>query len=658
MGRLTALATRAGKGKAGRSKFQSVLGRWARMKLYRGHLQNSTGFEGVTSRGPKAWKQAAENRKRRSLSLIESAMAKSINLPPLESAEKVSRPANPSLSTVVSNLAAILKVVHKIGMLSKEQQDTLIEQIKQANQASREQAQEAPVAKLVGVPANDNDISPLDAPLTELANQINVLIAAIKEAKVGGNNDNDTDTFGGRKQKNAKSESARGGKGKWNASKGLKGLGSHDISKLESKGYKVTKNGILAPAKIGKDGKALGRSFVSLNEAEKVIHGRIPTALSKFKSNTVEKAGRVVKGSSVAKGAKALAGSAPAQKIAGTLATGIKASRGKMLGKVGLDVIQKIAGPIIAKGIGKTVLKSIPIVGAVAGAGFALSRLIQGDVVGAGLELASGLAGPLTAIPAFIASVARDTYSGAYGVQPEQDPYVAERMGQITDSVKSLVMSALKPSIKKTDSASQANPYSQVTGGSPTSPEALKAPTVPSLAGPVTAGAGADVGAAPTAQPAAAPTAQPAAAPAVQTSGTVEQRAKPAGPSLAATGGPAKIATPSPANDKGFTPPPESFSSGSVDTSPMPLPPKVASVTPPAPTVGRDIIEKTTTNDAKRNDAPPVDLAGLSRPNKLPRTPATSPTSRTGAKGMGNVPNVNYSYSEFAGQLYFGAMAA
>lgn len=647
--RLAVLAARVARSKGGRRIAKKVLARWAREKLS-GNGQRGSADENTQS----GRTTAARSLTTRKFGIVGIALAKSINLPPLESAEKVSRPANPSLSTVVSNLAAILKVVHKIGMLSKEQQDTLIEQIKQANQASREQAQEAPVAKLVGVPANDNDISPLDAPLTELANQINVLIAAIKEAKVGGNNDNDTDTFSGRKQKNAKSESARGGKGKWNASKGLKGLGSHDISKLESKGYKVTKNGILAPAKIGKDGKALGRSFVSLNEAEKVIRGRIPTALSKFKSGAAEKAGRMVKGSSVAKGAKALAGSAPAQKIAGTLATGIKASRGKMLGKVGLDVIQKIAGPIIAKGIGKTVLKSIPIVGAVAGAGFALSRLIQGDVVGAGLELASGLAGPLTAIPAFIASVARDTYSGAYGVQPEQDPYVAERMGQITDSVKSLVMSALKPSIKKTDSAAQTNPYSQVTGGSPTSSEALKAPPVPSLAGPVPAGAsasaGADVGT--------TPSVQPAATPATQTSGTVGQRAKPAGPSLATTGGPAKISTPSPANDRGFTPPSEPVSSASVDTSPIPLPPKVASVTPPAPTAGRDIIEKTIANEAKRNDTPPVDLAGLSRPNKLPRTPATSPTSRTGAKGMGNVPNVNYSYSEFAGQLYFGAMAA
>lgn len=109
--------------------------------------------------------------------------------------------------------------------------------------------------------------------------------------------------------------------------------------------------------------------------------------------------------------------------------------------------IEKLAAPIIEKGLGKTVLKSIPILGAAAGAGFAIGRLLEGDVIGAGLDAASGLGGPLTAIPAFVASTVRDIYSAMYGIQPEEDPNAGDRMSEITTVVKGLVSAALGKSI-------------------------------------------------------------------------------------------------------------------------------------------------------------------------------------------------------------------
>lgn len=59
--------------------------------------------------------------------------------------------------------------------------------------------------------------------------------------------------------------------------------------------------------------------------------------------------------------------------------------------KAGTTTAAKAAG----KGVLKSALKKIPIIGAVAGLGFAASRLMAGDKTGAALEAASGLAGTL-----------------------------------------------------------------------------------------------------------------------------------------------------------------------------------------------------------------------------------------------------------------------
>lgn len=59
---------------------------------------------------------------------------------------------------------------------------------------------------------------------------------------------------------------------------------------------------------------------------------------------------------------------------------------GKLVGKMGLG------------GVGKSLLKKIPGIGAIAGAGFAISSLIQGDVGGAITNLASGIASTIPGI--------------------------------------------------------------------------------------------------------------------------------------------------------------------------------------------------------------------------------------------------------------------
>ena len=54
--------------------------------------------------------------------------------------------------------------------------------------------------------------------------------------------------------------------------------------------------------------------------------------------------------------------------------------------------VVNIAGKGLATGLGKEALKKIPGVGLIAGLGFGVERLLQGDLLGAGLELASGAA--------------------------------------------------------------------------------------------------------------------------------------------------------------------------------------------------------------------------------------------------------------------------
>jgi len=82
-------------------------------------------------------------------------------------------------------------------------------------------------------------------------------------------------------------------------------------------------------------------------------------------------------------------------------ASGVATKAGSLFSKGGglMGSMFGKAGGFIAKaglgGVGKSLLKKLPGIGALAGAGFALSALVQGNVGGAIKELASGLAGAI-----------------------------------------------------------------------------------------------------------------------------------------------------------------------------------------------------------------------------------------------------------------------
>ncbi len=90
----------------------------------------------------------------------------------------------------------------------------------------------------------------------------------------------------------------------------------------------------------------------------------------------------------------------------------------KFFGK-GLSKIAEPIGKIAGKGLGKGVLKKIPIVGAIAGGAFAVDRAFEGDFFGAGLEAASGIAGTFPGLGT-AASLGIDTLLAGRDLMPQQ----------------------------------------------------------------------------------------------------------------------------------------------------------------------------------------------------------------------------------------------
>lgn len=84
----------------------------------------------------------------------------------------------------------------------------------------------------------------------------------------------------------------------------------------------------------------------------------------------------------------------------------------KKITKTTTELAAKKGGVAVGKTVGKSVLKKIPLIGLVAGAGFAIQSAMNGDWTGAGLELASGAASLLPGVGT-AASIAIDVANGA-----------------------------------------------------------------------------------------------------------------------------------------------------------------------------------------------------------------------------------------------------
>ena len=214
-------------------------------------------------------------------------------------------------------------------------------------------------------------------------------------------------------------------------------------------------------------GKSVGRSALSyasekaptLVAGAKAIGSKAVDVGKNIGAKVAEKAPGIIEGvktmgGKALEGAKSLGGKAmesvglkAAATVPGALTpfgeVGAKraaAAGAEAAGKEGVAaLIKKSIAKRVPKAVASAVGKSIPFLGAAIGVGFALSRLMDGDVVGAGLEAVSGIGSFATAIPATVALIAKDIYEDVYGIKPESDPLVGERLGIIQSETEAAV---------------------------------------------------------------------------------------------------------------------------------------------------------------------------------------------------------------------------
>tara|TARA_B110000211_G_scaffold141438_1_gene161542 strand:- start:209 stop:2869 length:2661 start_codon:yes stop_codon:yes gene_type:complete len=87
---------------------------------------------------------------------------------------------------------------------------------------------------------------------------------------------------------------------------------------------------------------------------------------------------------------------------------------------------KKLLTKSTGKAVGKLMTKQIPIIGAFAGAGFALDKLWKGDWAG-GLTEAVGVAGPsLAGLPMDIAAMAQEVYNDMFGTDENPFPFARD----------------------------------------------------------------------------------------------------------------------------------------------------------------------------------------------------------------------------------------
>jgi hypothetical protein len=377
--------------------------------------------------------------------------------PAVEQPQRETNEANPSITTIISQLDKLVKTANKVGILSKEQQEAMLGQLSQARRLAKEQILEnkrPPIPEPADVGVGDS-LTPLGDVIDELKKQLDKLTGKVKD-----------------KVEEQEEETDSNDRGFMERFMDRRGFGDE---------YRTRRRRRQARARRVTPDQLLDKNGNPLRGAARD---------SRIRRIQADRAAAAARGNFFTRMFKRTPGTAPAQavtssRIAQTISQG--ATRSATLARAGgasvKSAIRRAAGPIIAKGLGSTALKSIPLVGAVAGVGFAVDRLTKGDVLGAGLDLMSGLGGPLTAIPALVASTARDVYSSVYGVQPEADPEFNKRMPEVTSAVEGLVKEQLGNSVEPKQKPTQSQVDNQTVPRQPPQPPPVRE-TAPPLGTP------------------------------------------------------------------------------------------------------------------------------------------------------------------------------
>lgn len=195
-------------------------------------------------------------------------------------------------------------------------------------------------------------------------------------------------------------------------------------------------------------------------------------------------------GSAVARGARAVGGAAArvGGRVAGALAlksaaVGGRAVAAKAAASAGKEAIQAAARKVLKSSIVRGVGKAIPLAGLAVGGFFAAKKLLSGDFVGAGLEVAGAAGGPLTAVPATVASAVRDIYQSVYGIYPETDPEAPKRLDEVR-KVTTDIASEMLGGDKKDDKAQNAPAAKSAPAAAAPKPPTSPPPAQPKSSGP------------------------------------------------------------------------------------------------------------------------------------------------------------------------------
>lgn len=389
----------------------------------------------------------------------KGAAVSSAAMPTMEQPQTVSNVSNPSIATITSQLEQLVATANSIGILTREQQDILLSQIAQANRVAKEnQLEENKTESLIPEGPDGGLTSELLVPITDAMNSLNdrleSLIGVINEQiDAGGDGPDSTPTKKGKKGKAAPAKPLKKAKANIVFDK----MGPKWVAGVE-----------------GVEGKRGGKLLT------------VPEKAQFLKPSLLSRIGTSIGKSSVGTAIKTTGAALASTKIAQLIGAGLTKAAATKVGQQAMNksvlavAVKKVAGPLIQKGLGRTVLRSIPIIGAGIGAISAANRLLQGDIVGAGLDLTSGLGGPMTAIPAFIATLARDSYSGVFGVQPEADPEFVPRMAMIKEILEDIVRDYLGQAIKtKAPTPAPTMDNIQIPKVTPPSPEGQTGITEP-----------------------------------------------------------------------------------------------------------------------------------------------------------------------------------
>lgn len=537
-------------------------------------------------------------------------------VPPEMELAKIERDKrNPNISTIIDQFHSIIKTANRVGVITAAQQSDLQTQISQYERHAKEQSMEAGGTSRVPNVSGTN-LEPLNDELGTLIQKIKPFEKAIDE-KIKEEEENKPRGFmqrfaesygvGDEYETYTKRKAARASRVRTNP--GFRRvLGSNGRVTYRGPGGRFASS---AEAIAQATPSRLARATGSVRNA-----GAGLLNMAKRATGSVGRVASKVGGARLASGAGSLS-----KRVAAVVGKGVKGASvaASASRNVSAGVIKRIVKPIITKAIGSTVLKSIPIIGAAVGGLFAAKKLLEGDPVGAGLEAASGLAGPVTAIPAMAASVSRDAYSSVFDVQPEQDPLFSSRMKMITGIVGGMITAMLASKIEKKETPTQSEiDRATVPSTPPAQPQAGEtatgAPAIPR-----------------------APTPPPATTPSPTSSSTPTPTPT---PQASGRSGGTGSSTPTP------TSPPSAGSGDAGEMQPSPTP----SMVPNTPTTGAELTKMTAEVEAAASKPIIASVDAGQRP-----LPATTPTTRSGVSGAGNVPDPNY-YGmgmDIASQVYF-----